>query len=178
MAPDARLSSMYLDRLLRAAWYLGCVTLFAVVVAYNSEMIVRPMHYGSPLAPMPAPVVLPFWFGLRPGLVFGLWVAGFVAWNPGLLRGQPSAPLRSVWLWGMCAMLSVLDFATGWHRALQYQGSANFQMWLAASIAIGWASLALLARARRRPSYPSALAAHTLVWLWPVTFAAPWLGEG
>jgi hypothetical protein len=170
--------SMRVERLLRGPGYLGCVALCAVVVAYNAEMIVRPMRYDSVFAPAPVPVVLPFWFGVPAAVTLGVWVWGFMVWNVDLMFGQPSAPLRTVWLWRACAMLSVLAFATGWSYGLRYQGRANIQIWLAASIAIGCASFVLLARVRRQPSYPLALAAHTLVWLWPVTFAAPWLGEG
>jgi hypothetical protein len=146
-----------------------------LAVARSVELLGR--DYSSVFSPVAVPVVLPFMFGVPALVVVLLWVVVFVTWHRSLLVGSSMTPSRSLWMWAVCAVLSLANFAAGWHYGLKYQGRTRMLIWLVASLLLCATSGMLLWTSRKHPGFARALAAHTLLWLWITTVAFPWLGE-
>lgn len=75
-------------------------------------------HPGSLL------LVLPVLMGVPLMMTYLIGPALFWLWQPGLFRGSERVPRRSLILFLLASVLSILLIATGWHWGVQYQGLA------------------------------------------------------
>lgn len=146
-----------------------------IALARNLEFLGR--DYTSVFHPVSIHVVLSGFFGLPPAVLLLLWMAAFYSWNRSLFSGGATAPARTLWLWGFVTLISLAVYSTGWPYGMRYQGQRHMQVWLLVSLVLCATSGYLLFPTRKRPNFNQALAGHTLLWLWMMTVAVPWLGE-
>jgi hypothetical protein len=102
----------------------------------------------------------------------------FVAWNPGLMRGQVNVPKRSYVLMTVLTILSVFYFVMGWKLGVEYEGIEYTRA--VCLINVAWIALLTLAfvRARKtRPSFMSNVLLHWALFAWLAWYAFPYLGE-
>jgi len=130
------------------------------------------------LYPWPALVLVPsILFHLRWAAV-AVPAVLFLAWNPGLSRGDREIPRRSYISLAVAAALSVVWFLVGWKDGLVIQGAKY--TYSVALINIIWMGLlsALSIRSRRTPpSFEISLLLHWLLFAWLAWYAFPFFGE-
>jgi|SRR5581483_5736581 len=139
---------------------------------------------GVPRAYCPFPIltvlpafVLASWHHLEK-LAITLPSLLFLAWSPGLMRGQVVVPKRSYCLLAVLTVLSVFYFVTGWRLGVEYEGIEYTR----AVCFINIISVAFLAAAFVRvrnigPSFRSNLLLHWALFAWLAWYAFPYLGE-
>ena len=134
---------------------------------------------GSPTVAAPSPLllVLPLFNRVPVIVVLGLAALSFWAWAFQLFRRDGTVPRRTLWLFGLVVVLSVMWFALGWKLGMEHEG-VEFTLGTAA-LSFGLATaIALLLRAgRRSPAVGTSLAAQWLLFAWILTYAFPYLGE-
>lgn len=135
---------------------------------------------GWMLGPYPLVVIIPLFilakvhlFLLAPFLPTAL----FFVWNPGLLKGQTSVPIRSVILLAVLTALTTVYFVSSWSYGLQFQGAKYTYGICAANIVWLLVLWAIFIVVRRKASFNLNLLAHFLLFAWLGWFAFPWLGE-
>ena len=102
----------------------------------------------------------------------------FLVWNPGLLHGKGRLPVRSVVLFGLATILSLVDFVESWQYGVKYQGIRYTYAVCAANMF--WVVLLtvvfFLVR-RAAPSFRNNLLANWLLFAWLAWYAFPTMGE-
>ncbi len=101
----------------------------------------------------------------------------FLAWNPGLLRGQAQVPKRSLVLLMIATPLTVIWFVESWKYGLEYQGR-HYTQAICVANGVWLASLWIILASRwHRDSFVGNLAFHWLLFAWLSWYAFPYLGE-
>jgi hypothetical protein len=132
------------------------------------------------ICPMPIITILPALFLASPGLyLLAILVPAllFLAWNPGLFRGESQIPRRSWLLLIMLSALSIVYFVGSWRYGNQYQGHGYTVAICAVNgvwLVILWA---ILYRSARLSSFHANLFFHAALFSWLAWYAFPYLGE-
>lgn len=134
---------------------------------------------GAPSVYSPASIVLvlPVFVGLPPFFVVALFVAAFLLWRPALFSGEARIPIRTFILLTVAAVLSAVVYASGWSYGIKYQGAFNTGVCLSLSVLFLVGCIAAAWRGRNRPSFPTSLALHPMLFAWLASYAFPYLGE-
>jgi hypothetical protein len=110
---------------------------------------------------------LPYWLAILVPAVL------FLAWNPGLFRGNLQVPKRSWVLLITLTALSVAYFVGSWRYGNQYQG----REYTVAICAVNFVLWAILCRSSRLCSFRANLLFHATLFAWLAWYAFPYLGE-
>lgn len=102
----------------------------------------------------------------------------FYCWNPGLLKGRESIPIRTYWMFGALAALSLVHFAVNWRLGVKYDGIeytravcfANAAWFSVLLGGFGWAW-------NRQSAFWTNLLLHWALFVWLAWYAFPYLGE-
>jgi hypothetical protein len=151
----------------------------AAVVALAACVSIGAFGGGAPSVTAPTSIllVLPFLFGVPLPLVIAIVVAAFAAWSFPLFRGSPKIPLRTILLLLVAVACSAVWYVLGWGYGVKYEGLRYTVSCLSLNCAFALMSALLTWRARTAPSYGLSLSVHTLLFIWLVTYAFPYLGE-
>jgi hypothetical protein len=101
----------------------------------------------------------------------------FVAWSFPLLRQESLIPKRSKVMALFLVVLSLAYFFASWHYGITYQGQPHTIIIFIFNVFFWFALLALTRTNRLRPSFRSAMAFHTVLFVWLAWVAFPYLGE-
>ena len=101
----------------------------------------------------------------------------FAVWSWHLAVGRVSLPRRSVVLFLVLAVLSIVHYVRSWPYGLKYHGA--YSTYFVGEVNFGSLTvLALLAIwGRRQPRYFVNYSFHVLLFIWFVSYWAPYLGE-
>jgi len=102
----------------------------------------------------------------------------FLAWNPSLFRGDPVVPVRTNLLFGAMVVASAWYYCSYWRLAVTYQGVPHLLGCLMLNLLFILATSAVLLRNRSRQSPTCALVGQTLLFVWLLSYAMPYFGEG
>jgi hypothetical protein len=149
--------------------------------------------HGVPVlwSPLPLLVVLPGFFasGLpinHPGFPFHYEVLAALASIPISMAylvwsafpvSASRIPIRSVILFALVVLLSLVFFFGSWSYGVTYQGFFHTCAIATINGAFVLAIALVLSFHKRSPTYALSLAFHWLLFLWLAWFAFPWLGE-
>lgn len=134
---------------------------------------------ASVITPLPFPLI---WFAfasdgghllviaLLPSLAFWLW-------SPGLFRGKATIPIRSIVLFVIGLMASIVWFVEGWRYGLKYESLTYSISTALLSAVLAVFTGILILRLRRGPSFALNLLTHFVLFAWLITYAFPYLGE-
>lgn len=128
-------------------------------------------------SPAPLPLILPIFLGVPVIVAVGGFMALFWLWSAQLFQGATEIPRRTAGLMFITAALSAINFALGWKHGVDYQGTTYVRVCLGLDVLLFVACAMTLWRAHVRPSFLTALIAHTLVFSWLASYALPYLGE-
>jgi hypothetical protein len=150
--------------------------LLALVAAQSFGM----WEPGGPtiIAPLPFPWI---WLEFTEGAVL-LIIAllpslAFWIWSPGLFRGKATIPVRSILLYAISVVASIVWFVGGWRYGLEYQGLAYNISTALLSAVLAVLTGVLILRSRKAPSFTLNLIVHFVLFAWLITYAFPYLGE-
>jgi len=127
-------------------------------------------------APMPLPLfILAAFIG---PLAFLAPAGIFLLWSKQLLNGEARVPHRSLWALAVLGALNFWYFLSVWTEGVLRYGH-DYVLTVAIVNAGFVATLGGRAvRSYRRPTFASSLFFHSLLFLWLVWYAFPYLGEG
>jgi hypothetical protein len=111
-----------------------------------------------------------------PFLTFPL-AAVFVIWSFPLLNLRPRLPLRSIVLFVVLVILSLVFHVGSWPYGIKYQGLHHTVLLVTFNIAAVLLLVGVLLRGRRYPGPYTNLSFHILLFGWVAWCAFPWLGE-
>lgn len=134
---------------------------------------------GAPnlLSPASVLLVFPVFMGFPPLIVVVIFVVAFLLWRPALFSGEARIPTRTLVLLAAVAVLSAVFYVSGWSYGIKYQGALNTGVCLALSVLLLVGCIVAAWRGRKRPSFPTSLALHSILFVWVASYAFPYLGE-
>jgi hypothetical protein len=151
----------------------------AIVIA---ALAAHSLGVGGDAAPSlrstyPTLLVLPALLGFPPLLVAAIFGACFALWSKQLFRGSAEIPQRSLVLFVVLGLLSILSFVAGWDFGVRYQGADYVNWSLGLAVAGVVVLILLLLWNQRAPTWTISALFHFALFAWLCTYAMPYLGE-
>jgi len=102
----------------------------------------------------------------------------FLAWNPGLFRGEAKIPKRTFGLLIVTAALNAAWFIMGWRYGMKYQGHEYVRDVIIANVIwFVFVGLLFVRFGNRNTTFLTNLALHWFLFAWLAWYAFPYLGE-
>ena len=131
----------------------------------------------SVTCPLPVPLVLLSFIGLPRLVVVALPSMVFCAWCRLAFSGQLVPWKRSMIMFVLVLIGSVVAFCYGWRYGVEFQGYAYTLSVALISAGLAVAAAALLRTSRLTSSVAVRVVANLLLFVWAFTYAFPYLGE-
>ncbi|MGO9243797.1 MAG: hypothetical protein ACLPT4_06305 [Verrucomicrobiia bacterium] len=134
---------------------------------------------ASIITPLPFPLI---WLAFASDGAFLLVIAllpslAFWLWSPGLFRGKATIPIRSIILFAIGLVASIVWFVGGWRYGLKYESLTYNISTALFSAVLAVCTGVLILRTRKSPSFTLSLLTHFVLFAWLITYAFPYLGE-
>lgn len=124
-------------------------------------------------------MIIPAFLDLPIAIAVGAPAIAFAALCWQLFRGVAAVPMRFKVVFWLCTALAVCGYVIGWSYGVKYQGFTHtVGCALAASMMATAVALLVHLPAKNQRSFASSLAAQALFFVFVVTYAFPYLGEG
>lgn len=124
----------------------------------------------------PMTLVFPMFYGLG-YMALLIWPIFFLVWSVQLFKGDVEIPKRSIALFGLVLLLSLVWFGMSLDYGIRYQGGAYVAIAFGLNLLIAATIGVFFVRGRNSPSFRCSLISHWLLVAWIVSFAFPYLGE-
>jgi hypothetical protein len=125
----------------------------------------------------PIPLALPAFLGFPPLFIAAVSGACFALWSKQLFRGSAEIPQRSLVLFVVSGLLSILSFVVGWGFGVRYQGAHYVNWSLGLAVAGVLVLILLLKWNEHAPTWATSALFHFVLFGWLCTYAMPYLGE-
>lgn len=155
-------------------WLAGYLSVWAPVPApfspYSLPTVIPELFAAELLQPLLPDAVLPALAAIPLAIIF-------VAWSFPRLRIPAKLPRRSILLFALVAILSLVLFHSTWLDGIQHQGLYHTRLLAVCNGVQFLTLLCILFIGLRRPTPIAYLAFHSLLFSWVAWSAFPWLGE-
>ena len=119
---------------------------------------------------------LPYRIFILSLLAAGPITIAYIAWSLPC-RASPKIPMRSIFIWLMVCILSILAFTLSWDSSIKWRGTMFTIALAILNVIIAALCGLFIIVNRRRPSLTSVIVFHGILFTWLAWGDFPWLGE-